>query len=43
MSQYYNPKNVEGIRWNDPVFNIKWPLTATVISKKDHMWSDFKE
>ena len=43
MSQYYNPKNVEGIRWNDSIFNIKWPLTTTMISKKDQMWSDFKE
>jgi len=43
ISEYYMPQNSEGFRWNDPGFNIKWPLTTTVISKKDLTWDDFKE
>jgi len=35
MSQFYEPKEERGIRWDDPVFNIKWPEKVTVISKKD--------
>jgi len=43
MSQYYMPQNSKGIRWNDPFFKINWPLTPSIISKKDQGWSDFKE
>jgi dTDP-4-dehydrorhamnose 3,5-epimerase len=27
-----------GARWDDPSFNIKWPLPVTVISEKDRSW-----
>jgi len=35
MSQEYVPKYARGIRWDDPTINISWPLTPTIISKKD--------
>jgi dTDP-4-dehydrorhamnose 3,5-epimerase len=43
MSEYYMPENSTGFRWNDPEFNIKWPLTPTIISKKDSVWDNFKK
>lgn len=41
VAQFYSPKAERGIRWNDPFFKIKWPLTPTVISKKDSKYHDF--
>lgn len=40
-SQFYNPKNEIGIRWNDPYFKIKWPIKKSQVSEKDASWSDF--
>ena len=34
-SQYYNPKNEKGIRYNDPTFRFKWPIKPKIISNKD--------
>ncbi|GAH59129.1 unnamed protein product, partial [marine sediment metagenome] len=42
VSQFYYPESERGIRWNDPVFDIKWPQTRDlVISDKDRNWLDF--
>jgi dTDP-4-dehydrorhamnose 3,5-epimerase len=41
MSEFYKPEYGRGIRWNDPLFNIVWPLGNRVISKKDREWKDF--
>ena len=41
VSEFYAPDSEGGIRWNDPHFQIKWPLPAKSISKKDQSWSDF--
>jgi dTDP-4-dehydrorhamnose 3,5-epimerase len=41
VSQFYAPGSELGIRWNDPVFNIKWPIDISVISEKDANWPDF--
>ena len=38
LSEFYSPEYESGVRWNDPFFNIKWPLKPTVISKKDENW-----
>ena len=38
MSQVYMPKFARGIRWDDKVIKIKWPLKCTIISKKDLSW-----
>lgn len=35
MSEYYHPESASGVRWNDPVFDIKWPLPVTVIADRD--------
>jgi dTDP-4-dehydrorhamnose 3,5-epimerase len=34
-SEFYQPGAEAGIRYNDPLVNIKWPLPLTVISPRD--------
>lgn len=34
-SQFYAPGAEKGLLWNDPAFNIKWPIEPIVISEKD--------
>ena len=41
VSDSYKPEAEDGIRYDDPFFNIEWPLEITSISKKDEMWPDF--
>jgi dTDP-4-dehydrorhamnose 3,5-epimerase len=41
ISTPYRPDLAGGIRYNDPVFGIAWPLPVTEISEKDLRWSDF--
>jgi len=43
MSQFYKSESARGIRWNEPVFGINWPLEPTIISKKDKTWGNFSE
>lgn len=42
VSQEYAPQYARGYRYNDPHFNIEWPLEVTEISEKDKTWADFK-
>ncbi|MBS1516843.1 MAG: dTDP-4-dehydrorhamnose 3,5-epimerase [Bacteroidetes bacterium] len=35
MSEYYDPANEKGIKWNDPKLNINWPVSDPVLSEKD--------
>jgi dTDP-4-dehydrorhamnose 3,5-epimerase len=42
MSEFYHPESARGVRWNDPIFGIKWPLPNPVISDKDMHFEDFK-
>lgn len=37
-SQFYAPGAVRGARFNDPAFDIHWPLDATVVSDQDRNW-----
>ena len=38
----YSPAHEAGVRWNDPAFDVKWPLgTPTVISPRDAGYPDF--
>ena len=41
VSQFYTPGSERGIRWNDPAFNIDWPVEVIVISEKDKNWPDY--
>jgi len=43
VSAYYAPDAEQGVRWNDPAFNIRWMQTENIIiSEKDKNWPDFK-
>jgi dTDP-4-dehydrorhamnose 3,5-epimerase len=43
MSEYYHPESVQGLRWNDPVIGIMWPVPVSIISEKDQRYTDFKQ
>ncbi len=35
MSEYYDPENEIGVKWNDPKLSIYWPVKDPVLSEKD--------
>jgi dTDP-4-dehydrorhamnose 3,5-epimerase len=37
-SAFYAPNSARGVRFDDPVFGIKWPLAVTSISEQDRTW-----
>lgn len=41
MSECYKPEYGRGFRYDDPAFNIVWPLAVTVISEQDLGWPAF--
>lgn len=41
VSEFYAPALERGLRWNDPRFNIVWPIEPTTISPKDTEHPDF--
>lgn len=42
VGQFYTPGAERGIRYNDPIFQVNWPLTVSIISDKDKNWPDYK-
>lgn len=42
VSEFYTPGYERGLRYNDPFFNIEWPLPVSVISQKDAAWPLFE-
>jgi dTDP-4-dehydrorhamnose 3,5-epimerase len=38
VSEYYTPGCERGLRYDDPILNISWPLSVTTISPKDTQW-----
>jgi dTDP-4-dehydrorhamnose 3,5-epimerase len=42
MSSAYEPSAASGIRWNDPLFAIDWPIPELIISDKDAMYPDYQ-
>ncbi|WP_439883368.1 dTDP-4-dehydrorhamnose 3,5-epimerase [Pontibacter sp. MBLB2868] len=43
VTEFYTPGAEKGIRWNDPAFNIQWPIEPVVISDKDQAHPDFEK
>lgn len=41
MSAAYVPESAAGIRHDDPVFGVKWPMAVSSISEKDRQWPDY--
>ncbi|HLO89179.1 MAG TPA: dTDP-4-dehydrorhamnose 3,5-epimerase [Nostocaceae cyanobacterium] len=38
VGEFYRPGYERGLRYDDPFFNIEWPLEVTEISEKDLSW-----
>jgi dTDP-4-dehydrorhamnose 3,5-epimerase len=44
MSEPHQPASARGVRWNDPAFNVAWPVsTPAVISDRDESWPDYRD
>lgn len=41
MSDFYQPELAAGVRFDDPVFNIDWPLPVCSIIERDCSYPDF--
>jgi dTDP-4-dehydrorhamnose 3,5-epimerase len=41
MSEVYRPESARGVRWDDPVFGIRWPDGERIISRRDRSYPDF--
>ena len=37
QSTYYDPSRQSSFRWNDPRFNISWPVKNPILSKRDEL------
>jgi dTDP-4-dehydrorhamnose 3,5-epimerase len=37
-SAFYAPESCRGARFDDPAFNIQWPLPVSAISEQDRSW-----
>jgi len=43
MSEFYSSSYSSGVCWNDPFFNIKWPIEHPILSEKDKNWPLIKQ
>lgn len=41
VDAFYASEYERGVRWNDPKFGIRWPLSPLVVSEKDAKHRDF--
>ena len=41
VTTFYTPGAERGIRWNDPAFNIAWPVEVEIVTEKDGNHPDF--
>lgn len=42
VTEFYTPGAEQGIKWNDSMFNIEWPIKENlIISDKDRNWPKF--
>jgi dTDP-4-dehydrorhamnose 3,5-epimerase len=42
MSVDHHPEDARGVRWNDPIFGIEWPVHDPIISQRDLSYPDHK-
>lgn len=38
VTQYYSPASERGVRWDDPLLSISWPIDNPILSDKDNSW-----
>jgi dTDP-4-dehydrorhamnose 3,5-epimerase len=41
MSEFYEPASARGLRWNDPAFDIQWPVSAPILHPRDAAYPDY--
>lgn len=41
VDAFYAPQHERGVRYDDPKFDIRWPMKPTVVSEKDRGHRDF--
>ncbi|WP_347275207.1 dTDP-4-dehydrorhamnose 3,5-epimerase [Candidatus Kuenenia sp.] len=41
MSEFYHPESARGIRWDDPMFAVQWPIHDKIISDKDKSYDNW--
>jgi dTDP-4-dehydrorhamnose 3,5-epimerase len=42
MTEFYAPELARGVRWNDPVFGVEWPIADPRLSERDATYPDFR-
>ena len=40
MSEFYSQEHARGVRWNDPLVRIIWPMEPSVLSPRDRQYGD---
>ncbi len=41
MTESYHNESAKGVRWDDPIFSIEWPIKKFIISDKDKQYPDY--
>lgn len=42
ISHAHHPDSARGVRWDDPLFAIAWPLAPTVMAERDRTYPDYR-
>jgi dTDP-4-dehydrorhamnose 3,5-epimerase len=42
MTEFYEPGAARGIRWNDPLLGIAWPIADPVLHPRDAAYADYR-
>ena len=43
LDNFYDKSSERAVRYNDPTFNLEWPITPLIISERDRTLPDWKE
>ena len=43
MSEFYHPEYARGVRWNDRLLGIEWPIADPILSDRDRSYPDFEK
>jgi dTDP-4-dehydrorhamnose 3,5-epimerase len=43
MNEYFDPAAARGARWDDPAFDVRWPLPVSVIAERDREWPPYAQ
>jgi dTDP-4-dehydrorhamnose 3,5-epimerase len=43
MFEFYSPEHASGVRWDDPAFEIRWPLSNPIVSDKDRSYPRYQK